>query len=212
MNDEQLIWEGYLNNNLLLESLDKIQFYPYEKSFPFFDIYDRANKDEILHKRVGAFFRNKQGDIINTLISFSDDYEPIMTVSFSMNSDAKNEYKLSNSGDAVNVIATVLKIAIEAYSDFRRVMMNKHPSLWDKYLTSHRGIVGLFTTNNLQNKRSRIYKVIFDRLIKRLCIEHELPLMSLEIRSESLSVIKTSERSTGLRSKIQRLPLVGKFF
>jgi len=51
MNDEQLIWEGYLNNNLLLESLDKIQFYPYEKSFPFFDIYDRSDKDEILHKR-----------------------------------------------------------------------------------------------------------------------------------------------------------------
>ena len=214
MNDVQLIWESYIDSNLVLESLDKIQFYPYEKSFPFFDIYDRADRDEILHKRVGAFFKNKQGDIINTLISFSEDYEPIMSVSFSMNSDTKNEYKLSQSGDAVNVIATVLKIAVEAYSDFRKVMLKKHPSLWDKYLTSHRGVVGLFSTNpdNLQNKRSRVYKVVFDRLIKELCREYDLPIMTLEVRNESLSVIKTSERGTGLRSKVQRLPLVGKFF
>jgi hypothetical protein len=61
MNDEQLIWETYSNNNLLLESLDKVEFYPYDRRFSFYEIFNRSKEEDMLHKTLGAFFHNQQG-------------------------------------------------------------------------------------------------------------------------------------------------------
>jgi hypothetical protein len=232
MNDKDLIWEAYLDNNYLLESMNKIEYYPYDRSFSFFDIYDRASADDILTKKVQAFFKNKQGDNIVVMVSFTKDDYPVMQIDFvNRTGDSYTDpdtFKFTNSGDAVNVIATVLRIGIDAYSNFREVMMANHPRLWSKYLTIHDGTVGIFKgleteqerqatdagrdIGDKQEKRARIYKIVFDKLIKSLTSEFKIPEMYLETRNEFMSFIKTTEKTNTPWGTVQKIPVVGKFF
>jgi hypothetical protein len=233
MNDEVLIWEAYVDNNYLLESMDKIEYYPYDKNFSFFDIYDRASAKDILTKKVGAFFNNKQGDTISVMVSFTDDDYPVMVINFvNKVGDSythPDTFKFTNSGDAINVIATVLRIGIDAYSNFREVMMANHPKLWSKYITVHGGVVGIFkgletdqekktmesedeSTGGQQQKRARVYKIVFDKLIKSLTNEFKIPEMYIETKNEFMSYIKTTEKTNTAWGAIQKIPVVGKFF
>ena len=233
MNDEQMIWENYVDSILLNESLDKIEFYPYEKTFSFYDTYNRANEYTILEKKVRATFQNKSGDTIAVMVSFTPDDYPVLVINFLKMAEGgysdPSTFEFTQSGDAVNVIATVMRIGIEAYRDFRSVMMYKYPRKWSRYLTVHEGTVGVFkgletaqekesmeteapANNGKQQKRARVYKIVFDRLIKQLSNEFKLPEMYLETRNEFMTHIKTTEKATGKWAKAQQIPVVGKLF
>jgi len=232
MNDNNLIWETYIDNNYLLESLNKIEYYPYDKSFSFFDVYDRASAKNILTTRVHGYFVNKQGDSIIAMIGFTKDDYPVMNIEFAKRMGDSYIHpetsKFTNSGDAINVIATVLRIGIDAYSNFREVMMSKHPRLWNEYISIHDGVVGVFRgieteqerlridsgedTGGRQEKRARMYKIVFDKLIKSLTNEFKIPEMYIETRNEYMSYIKTTEKSSTRSKTIQKIPIVGKFF
>ena len=233
MNDKDLIWEAYIDNNCLLESMNRIEYYPYKKTFSFFDVYDRASANDILTKKVRATFNNKQGDTIVVMVSFTPDDYPVMVINFvNKVGDSythPDTFKFTNSGDAVNVIATVLRIGIDAYSSFREVMLANHPRLWSKYITIHDGVVGIFkgletdqekkemesgeeSSGDQQQKRTRIYKIVFDKLIKSLSSEFKIPEMHIETKNEFMSYIKTTEKTTTPWGTVQKIPVVGKFF
>jgi hypothetical protein len=206
MNSLEFLWESYMVN----ESLDRIQYYPYEETIkPFAKIIGRCRNTACIYESLArAEFKNANGDTIITNLYFFDatGRKPIINISFNAASKQKGGFFLTDSGDAANVVATVIKISLDYYVLFRQKMMTSFPDEWNQYISN--GVVGSFTGsltpkealnpaqfyNGKATKRSRLYSIIFNKVIKDLCKQYNLPDMNMEFKSSNKTDIMTTEK------------------